>query len=1015
VSERGTVTLLFADLVGSTELFEQLGDEEADVVRRDLFRVLRSSLSAQSGTEVKNLGDGLMATFASAVDAVSCAVQIQRTLSDPTRPALPWRLQVRIGAHAGEPIRDEGDYFGSTVVAARRLCENAAPGQILVSDLVRGLVGSRGRFEFGDVTPLRLKGFSRPLPACEVRWGMAALDTRLPEALEHASLEPLAGREDVMRQLREAWSAASSGAVQFVFLSGPPGIGKTRTAAQLAREVNASGGLVLYGRCEEVVQAPYQPFVNALDTLSVNNTDDGMSDRLGSAASEVARLALDASRLPAALQLQAEEARYRLFKQVARMLRDAAGSRPTVLVLDDLHWADRSSLLLLGFLAGELRTAPLLVLGTYRDVELDHAHPLTLALASLRRLTAVEDVPLQGLSLPAVIDMVAAIARQELPRRGRLLAEALHEETEGNPFFIAEIIKHLIETGRLYQEGGRWTSDAASITELDIPASVREVLDRRLFRLSAPCRRALAVAALVGAEFNLGLLRKVSGLAEAELLAALEEAIDAGVIAEAPAVVAHYTFAHALIRQTLLGELSTTRRLWLHQQVGEALEELSAGRPGHRLPQLAYHFTESGPAGREKAMDYALRAGAQAAELLAYEEAARHYRNALEVMDHVDAVAGQRCETLLALGDALWRAGDRREAKRVSGEAAGLARQMGDGERFARAALGYGVGLGGFGYVDRADAELVKLLEEALITLGESESALHARVMARLAVELYYTHERERREALSEEALRIARRVGDPSVLLVAMYSREKAIEGPDSVEERLVTASEMLELATNAGDRGMEFLSHHFRLATLLELGDIRGVDVELDACAHLAGELSQPVMLWQTCVFQAMRAMLAGRFEEGWHYAQEALELGQGSQGAIAAVHFGTQSFQYYWGTGSLAELEEPTRAFAQRYPSSAWRAGLTFLYADTGREDKARANSSVLRPEGSASSAARVTGSRSSRSCRWRAYTCERARAPQTSTRSWSHTRTGALSSVPARTASDRSACTWATWRP
>jgi tetratricopeptide (TPR) repeat protein len=137
-----------------------------------------------------------------------------------------------------------------------------------------------------------------------------------------------------------------------------------------------------------------------------------------------------------------------------------------------------------------------------------------------------------------------------------------------------------------------------------------------------------------------------------------------------------------------------------------------------------------------------------------------------------------------------------------------------------------------------------------------------------------------------------------------------------------------------------MEFLSHHFRLATLLELGDIRGVDVELDACAHLAGELSQPVMLWQTCVFQAMRAMLAGRFEEGWHYAQEALELGQGSQGAIAAVHFGTQSFQYYWGTGSLAELEEPTRAFAQRYPSSAWRAGLTFLYADTGREDKARA---------------------------------------------------------------------------
>lgn len=401
-----------------------------------------------------------------------------------------------------------------------------------------------------------------------------------------------------------------------------------------------------------------------------------------------------------------------------------------------------------------------------------------------------------------------------------------------------------------------------------------------------------------------------------------------------------YTFTHALIRQALLGELSTTRRLWLHQQVGEALEK-SPEQSVRHLPQLAHHFSESGPAGRDKAVSYAMRAGARAAGLLAYDEAAAHFRGALALMDETDADDRVRCEAQLALSDALWRSGERGEAKRLSGEAARLARTLDDAELLARAALGYGVGLGGFGYSDQADTALLELLDEALTGLGERDSALRVRVMARLAVELYYTRDRERRVMLSEEALSIARRLDDPAVLLVALYSREKSIEGPDAIDERLAAAGEMLAIATDIGDRPMQFFAHHFRLAALLETGDIDGVDAAIEACDRIATELAQPVLLWQTAVFRAMQAMLAGRFEEGDRYAQEALALGQGAQGAIAAVHFGTQSYQYHWATGRLAEIEEPTRMFAQRYHSSAWRAGLTFLYTELGRHAEARAH--------------------------------------------------------------------------
>ncbi|MEE9284704.1 MAG: adenylate/guanylate cyclase domain-containing protein, partial [Dehalococcoidia bacterium] len=582
-------------------------------------------------------------------------------------------------------------------------------------------------------------------------------------------------------------------------------------------------------------------------------------------------------------------------------------------------------------------------------MELDRAHPLSEVVAGLRRERLYQRVLLRGLPAEDVRAMLLAIAQQagtgeqEVPDEA---ARAIYGETEGNPFFVEEILKHLVEEGKLYRQEGRWVTppDIAQ----DIPEGIREAIGRRLSRLSDDCNRMLTLASTMTGGFSWELLLAVSGEEEDRLLDLLDETLRALVIRErrdpstssGQAGAGTYEFTHALIRQTLYGELSTPRRVVLHRQIGEALERAYTANLEPHLAELAHHFFQAAPGGDvDKSIDYATRAAERALSLAAYEEAAGLYEIALQAMELEDKPdEAQRCELLLALGDARWKAGDTDRAKETFRRAAELARILKDPERLARAALGSG---GPWGEAGVVDEPLVGLLEEAFGALGDGDSPLRARVLSRLAVALYWTDSLERREQLSREAVEMARRIGDAEALGYTLFRRVFAIWGPGNVEDQLAAATEIVEQAEALGDREMFLQGRFWRIFNLLDKGDISAADVEIEGFARLAEEMRQPFYLWYTPQFQAMRALMDGRFEEAERLARQALVTGQRVREQDADMRFEIQMMVLRRDCGGLEESEATVKRFVAKYSElRAWRCLLAEFYSELGRQGEARA---------------------------------------------------------------------------
>ena len=322
--------------------------------------------------------------------------------------------------------------------------------------------------------------------------------------------------------------------------------------------------------------------------------------------------------------MEPEQARFRLFDGARAFLQAASKRQPLVLILDDLHWADQPSLLLLEFLAREPRAARLLVIGTYRDVEVGRQPP---ALADPRRagpLAAQPAAPAAGLTAARCRPLHRADRGIEPPAD---LVDAVHRETEGNPFFVTEVVRLLVAEGRLE------SAPAERSWSVSIPESVRDVVGRRLERLSEASNRVLTIAAVVGRDFSLPVLEHTSGLSTSDLLDVLDEAVQARLIQEETPV-GHYRFTHALVQETLYDELSTASRTRVHAQIGEALEQIHAANPEPHVTELAHHFTQAVPiTSVEKAVDYGVRAGQRAMAQLAWEEAVKHFDRARQLSD----------------------------------------------------------------------------------------------------------------------------------------------------------------------------------------------------------------------------------------------------------------------------------------------------------------------------------------------------------------------------------------------
>jgi class 3 adenylate cyclase len=619
----GTATIVVTDLVGSTPLRSALGEHAADDLRREHDAALTAVVTAHRGRVVKGAGDGVLAAFESASDAVAAAVEMQRTVFELGRRRRV-RLAMRVGISAGDVSWEDGDCFGLPVVEAARLEEAAEPGRILCAGIVRALARGRAGVDFGSEADLNLHGLAEPVVACEIFWSP-------PEVLSLPEVLPLVGRTIEMGQAMAAWERATAGSGGAVLVAGEPGIGKTRLVQEVASRVAASGGTVWWGTAYEGEGRAYGPVTEMLEAYVRATEPAVLADQLGVGAGLVARLApalRDTVEVPDPVGLSAEAERERTVDAVVDFAAAAASTAPLLVVVDDAHWADAATVGLFRSLVRRTARLPLLVVVAYRDTDLDRRHPLADVLPAWRRQPSVFRLPLRGLDRDMVGELVAAVVDDDVPGA---VVSAISAETDGNPLFVREVTLHLYEEGRLGQPD----------TELGIPEGVREAIGRRLSRLSDETNRLLAVASAFDAGFDLGDAAAVAGLDDDAALDAIDEALGAQMVRPGDGF-DRYQFAHALIRHTLWAELNPSRQVRLHRAIAEQIEK----RTGHdptpdESIALARHFHRSAALpGAERGVPYALVAADHAAARFAPAEEYQALAMALELLSAGDDRVG---------------------------------------------------------------------------------------------------------------------------------------------------------------------------------------------------------------------------------------------------------------------------------------------------------------------------------------------------------------------------------------
>ena len=778
-------------------------------------------------------------------------------------------------------------------------------------------------------------GPGRPVADPPSRHPAAAIE--LPAELVARSASALVGRDEALATLRRWWSDDRREGRRACLIGGEAGIGKSRLAAEAARQAHDAGAVVLAGRAPEDTVVPYQPFLEAIGHYAHHAPLAQLREVARRSGPELSRLVPEIGRrlpeLPAPEPGDPETDRYRLFEAVAALLGAISSGSSLLVVLDDLHWADRPTLLLLRHLVRSPSSGELRILGAYRLLE-RWSDGFAAALTALRREGLMCQLELSGLPERDAVELVRIRAGGTTSAN---LQRALYAETEGNPFFIEEIVRHLADSGVAAAQAG-----VAELARLGLPEDVREVISRRLSRLDGDCIEWLRVAAVIGREFEGGLLEEVLEFDEERFLGALEEALDAGLVAEHPARRGRYAFAHALVRETLYASMSSARRTRLHHRVGLALEQRA---DGGSVGALAHHFTraaepEDDPRDGERAIRYALAAGAQATAMLANEEAADHYERALEILARCDPGAlGRRRELLLELGEARTRSGERPAAWPAFREAAQLAAQLGDGESLARAAVG-----ASRRYVQPpgiVDEELIELLEQALEMTAGEPTVMRVLLLSRLCGALYFSTRQQQMRRLSADATAIAAQLGDPRAAALAAAARRRAYWGPGHLERRLADSTQLLRAAREADDLELTLQGHAWLVVDLLEAGDRTAVEAQIEAFTAGAEQLRQPLFIWNSTVWQAMLALLDGRLADADRLATEALSAGVGPEGITAGQYYAVQLLGVRREQLRIGELEAVARELETAHPDRpAWRAGLATLLCDTGRAQEAAA---------------------------------------------------------------------------
>jgi tetratricopeptide (TPR) repeat protein len=728
-----------------------------------------------------------------------------------------------------------------------------------------------------------------------------------------------------------------------LLISGEAGVGKTTVMAAAARRLFEGRACVLFGHCEEELATPYQLFAQALDHAVDQATDEQLAAHVATHGSELTRLVPRlARRLPrdvgAPTAAEADAERYLLFGAVVGLLRTLAELQPVVLAFDDLQWADPGSLQLLCHLTGSTRSTRLFVLGVFRDPELPNDRSLVEALATLHRQVAVTRLELDGLDESGVLAIMEARAGHALDATAVGLAQAVHRETDGNPFFVTQVLRHLFETGRITRDpSGRWEA-TGSIDDIGLPTSVREVIAARVARLGPRAGKVLALAAVIGREFDVDTLAQAVDVAEEELLDVLAAATSSALLRERQGNPGHFVFAHALVQHTLYTGLGTARRALSHELVGKALEVLCGNHPGARISELARHWSRGPqPQYANKAVTYAQMAGDAALAALAPDEALDFYRRALEILSATSSPDAARVIDLsIGLGTAQRQTGEPSYRETLV-DAARRAADLGDSARVAAAALANDRGF--FSVAGGVDMEKIEVLEIALADLpvDRPERAL---LLANLCQELTYASPLERRISLADEAFALASSAGDNATIVRVSNNVYDALRVPSQLDAAVRRTADAMARAELVGDPLLLFWAAVCRHEAAANAGDIDELDRCLGVAGSVADQLDQPILHWVHTYQRANRAVFAGDSDLAERLATEAFQLGSDCGQPDAATFFAGLMFHVIWQRGQAAESIGFAEAFEVEHPGMSFIGPvLAVAHAEGGRTAQAR----------------------------------------------------------------------------
>lgn len=807
-----TATVVFTDLVGSTAIRTALGDDDADALREEHDRCVKRATRTHGGTVVKSTGDGFLLRFDSANNALEAASSIQRDLQVFNAGDSQTELHVRIGVSAGDVAVEPGDIHGTPVVEAARLEATAEGDEVLCSPIVRQLAGSRGDFAFHSRGSVRLKGLTEPMEVFIVDWRAAcAAADEAPSAPSPAigidRPQVVIERDDVLRALV---SSLDSDSIQVV--AGEAGIGKSTVLAELAHRVD-SDREVLFGSADDLGAAPYQAFRDALQAAEPRL----FGDYLGSSG-------------------ESPTARVRLFEQIRSVLQARAENRSLSLIIDDVHWLDDGSALLLRYLAGHRIEGLDLVLGL-RTGALQPGQLMSDVLVDLRRGPRFTQHDLRPFSLVACLQLAAAVGA-EIHDAAELLAR-----TTGNPLFVREVLRAGDPTG--------------------VDDALAEIVMRRLRQIPGPAVDLLEAGSIIGAIFDLATAATVAEIDRGDALDVLDHAEAAGLVT--PVDSAQYRFRHALVRDAIVSGLPRNRRAQLHHRTAESLRQ-SGGDTG----LVAFHYVEAVPAApRSLASKWSRQAGRQALRELGFEQAVVHLANSLEFLPTATAQS-EIFELKMDLGRALTGAGRWQEAKRVYSDAAHLAEELGDPIGRADAVIGMFGQPEDTGLEERPPA----IVERALN--GTDDPARSAMLAAWHLIAARDRGDDAAVDAMIDEAIGNARRAGSAQVQAFVRRAQLRSWWDPFRLDDRTAIADELLNLGRDDAP-DISAWGHRWHVICDVEGGRLSEALDHARSLETIARQTREPFHLWFALTRQAVVLDACGEFDEASSARATGLKIGQ------------------------------------------------------------------------------------------------------------------------------------------